>query len=110
MKRKNRFDNRSALSSLAIEEKTKEPRDPLEIAPVKRKQGRPRIDRRKQIWAIYNGDRFIDVGTLQELHSRLGLSAEYIMWLSHPCNKRTNQDGLISLVVCMEDDLFDNKD
>ena len=53
--------------------------------------------RRHMLYAVYKGDKFIDVGTADELAERLGyFSAKHIAWYSTPSakarKKRTQQN------------------
>lgn len=44
--------------------------------------------KRITLYAIYKGDRFIDVGTASELSERMGCPMKYIYWLTSPAAHR----------------------
>ena len=44
--------------------------------------------KKKTIYAIYRGDKFIDVGTINELSKRMGKSKSFIKFLTSPTNKK----------------------
>ena len=43
---------------------------------------------KEKIYAIYKGDKFIDVGTIKELSQRLGKTQEAIYFMTTPVAKR----------------------
>lgn len=48
----------------------------------------------KSVYAVYKGDEFVDVGTIDELSSRLNKKKDFLRWLSYPtAHKRTAYDG-----------------
>ena len=54
-------------------------------------------------YAVYKGDKFIDLGTTDYLANKLGVSVETIRFLSKPAyKKRVTDDALIT--VRIEDD------
>lgn len=57
-----------------------------------------------KVFAVYKGDEFITVGTARECAEQLGVTPDYIRWMTYPtCRKRnTGGDRMIAIVV--EDD------
>lgn len=43
---------------------------------------------KRQLYAIYKGDEFIDVGTADELAERHGVKVKTIQWMSSPAYHR----------------------
>lgn len=44
--------------------------------------------RKESIYAVYKGDKFIDLGTKKELAKRLNVKPEFIGYLTTPVNRR----------------------
>ena len=44
-----------------------------------------------QVYAIYRGDEFIDVGTLVELSERTGIKRETLRWYSYPSSHKRDK-------------------
>lgn len=64
-----------------------------------------------KVYALYKGDEFIDLGTLDELQRSTGKSREYLTYLKTPANERrvrkrtikTGIDNNLILIPCEED-------
>lgn len=58
---------------------------------------------RKLEYAVYKGDKFIDIGTLEELAKKLNVKKRTIQWYATPCNSRRNKGNKIT-VIKLEDE------
>ncbi len=59
----------------------------------------------QSVYAIYKGDEFLDLGTLEELSNKFGISRKSLQWMKSPiAMKRFNgsKNGLI--VIKIDDD------
>ena len=61
---------------------------------------------KEKIYAIYKGDKFIDVGTIPELSKRLGRTYEAIYFMTTPVAKRrdVNYNHLVAYQIEEEKD------
>jgi len=64
---------------------------------------------KKSIYALYRGDEFIDLGTLEELEKRLNINKNTIYFYSTPAYKKRirNPDNTI-VGIKVEDDQIEN--
>ncbi len=44
--------------------------------------------RKRRVYALYEGDEYIDTGTAEELAARHGMRPQYIAWLSAPSSRK----------------------
>lgn len=58
---------------------------------------------KNRIFAIYKGDKFIDVGTSEELAKRLNMKENSIRWLASPENKRRDKCGNRTIAIILDD-------
>lgn len=57
-------------------------------------------DKAKQVYALYRGDEFIDVGSAAELAERHGIKPETIRWMSTPSyHKRGSAEKLMAYKI-----------
>ena len=55
--------------------------------------------------AVYRGDEFVDLGTLEELSQRLNMTRKFLQWLKSPtAHKRINGDRNGLIVIKIEED------
>ena len=66
-----------------------------------------RILKKDYLWSLYSGDRFVDVGTLEELSERNNMSITNLLWLSCPSAERRKLNMKVSK-VCRLDDIEEN--
>ena len=62
---------------------------------------------KEKIYALYRGDKFIDVGTAKELAKRRGVTPAYIRYLSTPSklkriDTRKNKDKPSTAMICVK--------
>ena len=53
------------------------------------------------VYAVYKGDKFIDIGTKKELAKRMGCKPEFIGFLASPSNLKRikNDNALLSIRI-----------
>jgi len=53
-----------------------------------------------QVYALYRGDEFVDVGTAEELAERHNIKPETVRWMSTPSyQKRGTEDKLMAYKI-----------
>ena len=57
---------------------------------------------RNQLFALYKGDEFIDVGTARELSGKHGISTKSIYWMASPSNQKRDRGNKL-LAIRLED-------
>jgi hypothetical protein len=50
------------------------------------------MGRKKQVYALYKGDEFIDLGTIEELAKKEGIKPKTMSYFSKPAYKRKFKD------------------
>jgi hypothetical protein len=50
--------------------------------------------RKRQEYALYKGDEFIDLGTIKELAERLGVNPKTILYYQTPAYKSKSKDNI----------------
>lgn len=61
--------------------------------------------RRQRIYAVYDGDSFVDVGTKHELAERLGILADSVTFIASPAYKKRRPNGRHAVFIGYEDEL-----
>lgn len=62
--------------------------------------------RRLGVYALYKGDRFIDLGTTKELSERTGISPTTLRWYTSPANmKRRGEASDARIVIKIGDNM-----
>ena len=59
---------------------------------------------KENVYAIYKGDKFIDVGTAKELAEKFGILEESVRFFSYPANLRRNKGNRKIAIVLDEED------
>ena len=62
---------------------------------------------KKKIFALYKGEKFIDIGTAKEIAKRRGVTPEFIKYLSTPANlkridTRKNKNKQSNAMICVK--------
>lgn len=60
---------------------------------------------RQRIYAVYDGDSFVDVGTKHELAERLGVTTDTIVFTASPAHKKRRPNGRHAVFIGYEDEL-----
>lgn len=61
--------------------------------------------RRQRIYAIYDDDVFVDIGTKHELAERLGILADSVTFIASPTHKKRRPNGRHAVFIGYEDEL-----
>lgn len=61
------------------------------------------MSRKEKVYAIYKGEKFIDVGTTKELTERLKMDINHVRWLATKENKKRDKGN--RLVAYLLDEL-----
>lgn len=57
-----------------------------------------------KVYCIYKGDKFIDVGTADEICRNQGWSRTYFSWLKTPSHQKRNKGNAFEIFELEEDD------
>lgn len=62
---------------------------------------------KEKIFALYKGEKFIDIGTAKEIAKRRGVTPEFIKYLSTPANlkridTRKNKNKQSNAMICVK--------
>ncbi len=60
--------------------------------------------KKQNIYALYKGDEFIDLGTTKELAEKIGVNERSIRFYSSPTYKKRNPDGNCYIVIRCDDE------
>lgn len=60
---------------------------------------------RQRIYAVYDGDFFVDVGTKHELAMRLGVTVDTVVFIASPAHKKRRPNGRHAVFIGYEDEL-----
>ncbi len=69
---------------------------------------------KEKIFALYKGEKFIDIGTAKEIAKRRGVTPEFIKYLSTPANlkridTRKNKNKPSNAMICVKVEEEDEK-
>lgn len=55
-------------------------------------------------YALYDGDKFIDIGTVGQLSKKYGIAKKSIKWWATKANKKRNKSGKRTVAVKLTDE------
>lgn len=59
---------------------------------------------RRRLYAIYDDDNFVDLGTKEKLAERLNIKPETVSWLASPSARKRYKKGRTSVFIGFEDE------
>ncbi|MGT2769232.1 MULTISPECIES: hypothetical protein [Streptococcus] len=62
-------------------------------------------ERRQRVYAVYDNDTFVDVGTKHELAERLGIAANSVTFIASPAYKKRRPNVRHAVFIGYEDEL-----
>lgn len=62
-------------------------------------------ERRQRVYAVYDNDTFVDVGTKHELAERLGVTTDTIVFIASPAHKKRRPNGRHAVFIGYENEL-----
>ncbi|KPJ21806.1 hypothetical protein [Streptococcus phocae] len=60
---------------------------------------------KQRVYAIYKGDKFIDVGTKREIADQLGITPNSVTFLASPSHKKRSPNDRFAIFIGYEEDL-----
>ncbi|MGT2729453.1 hypothetical protein ACVRWQ_05915 [Streptococcus phocae subsp. salmonis] len=59
---------------------------------------------KQRVYAIYKGDKFIDVGTKREIAERLGITPNSVAFLASPSHKKRSPNDRFAVFIGYDDE------